>query len=442
MNNKRALLLVVVISFWAVFILLSACIFYVFDESRYTVESQFPFSQIILRHLLWWGIWIGLTFAVLAVCQRFPITTTPFRNTLIHILTFALATSCHIGFVGIVLQNTVPPEMMLIRQTRRGMLTRLLTDTLFSPQKYVDGDTQFHRQGDTILVSKIPTESAEAVKKLNEAFHRTRILRGVVPMNFLLYCLIVGAWSAFNYYRLFRERELRTKELQVLSAQLQAELIQAQLQALRSQLQPHFLFNTLNSISALVRAEQKQNAIQMLTQLGALLRYVLEEAKDDFVPLEQELKFIRRYISIEEIRFQNKLVHQITIVPDDLAQALVPNLILQPLVENAVKHGLADHLGSVGIVHITATKGLRDDGSAFLSIEIADNGVGLPPDWNMAASAEIGLRNIQSRLEHLYADKASLRLWNRPDGGVIARLTFPLEFGSYSLRSIDSSSMT
>lgn len=426
MNNKRTLLLVVVVSFWTVFILLSACIFYVFDESRYTVESQFPFSQIILRHLLWWGIWIGLTFAVLAICQRFPITTAPFRNILIHITAFAVVTSCHIGFVEIVLQNTVPPEMMLIRQTRRGMLTRLLTDTLFSPQKYVEGDRQFHRQGDTIVVSKIPTENAEAVKKLNEAFHRTRILRGVVPVNFLLYCLIVGAWSAFNYYRLFRERELHAKELQILSAQLQAELIQAQLHALRSQLQPHFLFNTLNSIVALVRSEQKQNAIQMLTQLGALLRYVLEEAKDDFVTLEQELHFIRGYISIEEIRFQNKLVHHIAVTPE-VSNVHVPNLILQPLIENAVKHGLTNHLGTTHIIHISAFRRLDHDETAHLCIEIADNGVGLPPGWDMTQMTGIGLQNVQSRLQHIYGEMASLELHNRPDGGVVARVCLPME---------------
>lgn len=427
MNNKRIFLLVVVVSFWAVFILLSAFIFYVFDETRFTVESQFPFSQIILRHLLWWVIWIGLTFVVLAICQRFPITTQPFRNVLIHILTFAVLTSCHIGFVEIVLQNTIPPEMMLIRQTRRGMLARILTDTLFSPQKYVEGDTQFRRHGDTIIVSKIPTENAAAVKKLNEAFHLTRILRGMVPVNFLLYCLIVGAWHAFNYYRLFRERELHTKELQVLSAQLQAELVQAQLHALRSQLQPHFLFNTLNSIVALVRAEQKSNAIQMLSQLGALLRYVLEEANDDFVSVEQELCFIRQYISIEEIRFQNKLIHKLFVAPA-VAEAYLPNLILQPLVENAVKHGLANHLGSVGIIHITASQRLHHDESPFLCIEVSDNGVGLPPHWVLAHSAGIGLSNVQSRLEHIYGNKASLDLRNRPDGGVIARICLPLEF--------------
>jgi two-component sensor histidine kinase len=426
MNNKRLLLLVVVVSFWTVFILLSACIFYVFDESRYTVESQFPFSQIILRHLLWWGIWIGLTFAVLAICQRFPITTVPFRNILIHILAFAVLTSCHIGFVEIVLQNTVPPEMMLIRQTRRGMLRRLLTDTLFSPQKYVEGDTQFHRQGDTIFVSKIPTENAAEVKKMNDAFHLTRILRGIVPMNFLLYCLIVGAWHAFNYYRLFRERELHAKELQVLSAQLQSELVQAQLHALRSQLQPHFLFNTLNSIVALVRSEQKQNAIQMLTQLGALLRYVLEEAKDDFVTLEQELHFIRGYISIEEIRFHNKLIHHVTVEPE-VSKAQIPNLILQPLIENAVKHGLSNHLGTAHIIHISAFQRFYHDETAFLCIEIADNGVGLPPGWNMAQTTGIGLQNVQSRLQHIYGEKASLDLRNRPDGGVIARICLPME---------------
>lgn len=426
MNNKRALLLVVVVSFWAVFILLSASIFYVFDESRFTVESQFPFVQIILRHLLWWLVWIGLTFAVLSICQRFPITTSPVRNVFVHILTFAVVTSFHIGFVEVVLRNTVSPEMMLIRQTKRGMLSRLLTDTLFSPQKYVEGDTQFSRQGDTILVSKIPTPDAETLKKLNDAFHLTRILRGVIPMNFLLYCLIVGAWHAFNYYRLFRERELHTKELQILSAQLQAELVQAQLQALRSQLQPHFLFNTLNSIVALVRAEQKQNAIQMLTQLGALLRYVLEEANDDFVSVEQELSFIRRYISIEEIRFQSKLIHKLTVAPDVL-EAQIPNLILQPLVENAVKHGLANHIGSVGIIHITVSRHSRHDESPFLCIEIADNGVGLPPNWNIAHSAGIGLNNVFSRLQHIYGDAASLELTNRPDGGVSARLCLPLE---------------
>jgi sensor histidine kinase YesM len=196
-------------------------------------------------------------------------------------------------------------------------------------------------------------------------------------------------------------------------ARLQAELTQAQLQALKMQLHPHFLFNTLNSISSFLRTDV-ETADEMIGQLGDFLRLTLQNPGSGEIVLEKELEFLKRYLAIEQLRFQDRLQTQFEIDADTLP-ALVPNLILQPVVENAVRHGISQRAGT-GKIRITAR---RRNGQ--LQILISDNGPGLPEHIQEG----IGLTATRDRLRRMYGIQGSLDLANQSEGGVVATLAIP-----------------
>ena len=230
-----------------------------------------------------------------------------------------------------------------------------------------------------------------------------------VDSNLFQYFVIVAVTHSLDYYRLYRERRLQT-------AELSAELARAQLEVLKMQLQPHFLFNTLNSIAELVH-EDPAAADRMVTRLGDFLRLSLDHAGRQEVPLRQELEFLHAYLDIERIRFGDRLRVRQNVAPET-QDAYVPNLVLQPLVENAIRHGIAQHARS-GLIEITA----RRHGDR-LELEVGDNGGGLlaPTD---SLHEGIGLGNTRSRLQRLYGEEHSLMLRNRTMGGVIVTLTMP-----------------
>jgi two-component sensor histidine kinase len=234
-------------------------------------------------------------------------------------------------------------------------------------------------------------------------------LRSIFDLDFLIYWGVLGAGVAFTYYQKYREGELH-------AVALQAQLAQAQLQALKMQLHPHFLFNTLNAIAALVRKNENLQATDMIAGLSDLLRLALENAGTQEVSLRQELEFLERYLAIEQIRFGDRLRVQMQIAPETLA-ARVPNLILQPLVENAIRHGVASR-SSAGTIAIRAT---RDIG--VLHLQIADDG----PGFSAAAqtSAGVGLTNTRARLQRLYGTSQKLVLENAKHGGAVVTLGIP-----------------
>jgi two-component system LytT family sensor kinase len=158
-------------------------------------------------------------------------------------------------------------------------------------------------------------------------------MKGSFGPDLLVYSLIVGSWYAIEYYRRYREREFQ-------AAQLETQLAQAQLDTLRMQLHPHFLFNTLNGIVGLVRDHKNEAAVNMLVGLSDLLRHTLEHSERQEVELKEELKFINLYLRIQQMRFSDRLKIKMDIDPSTM-QALVPNLLLQPLVENALRHGIS-----------------------------------------------------------------------------------------------------
>ncbi|HSU14404.1 sensor histidine kinase [Longimicrobium sp.] len=230
----------------------------------------------------------------------------------------------------------------------------------------------------------------------------------------IVYSGIVAAGLARDYSLRYRARQDEATHLQAETAQLRAQLAEARLSALRSQIDPHFLFNTLNAVSALVERDPR-GVRRMIARLSELLRHSLEGAAEAEVTLRKEVEFVERYLEIMRIRFQGSLEVE-TEVEAEVMDALVPNLILQPLVENAVKHGVS-RMKEGGLIRIHA---FRDDGRVVLSVR--DNGPGL----SQATPREgVGVRNTRQRLEQLYGDAQALHLRPAEGGGVEAEVTLP-----------------
>jgi two-component system LytT family sensor kinase len=230
-------------------------------------------------------------------------------------------------------------------------------------------------------------------------------------LELFTYFVIAGAALAINYYQKYRENELQ-------AAELRAQLSQAQLEALRLQLQPHFLFNTLNNIVGLIRNNENREAVRMTTDLSSLLRHVLEHAGRQEVSLREEMELLERYLSIQQMRFSDRLKVELQIDRDTL-EAKVPSLILQPIVENALRHGIAAREAG-GTVSLSAS---RSNGS--LKINVFNDGPTLPPGWRHARRDGIGLANTEARLDRLYGHAGRLEVYNRDTSGVEATLTIP-----------------
>lgn len=226
----------------------------------------------------------------------------------------------------------------------------------------------------------------------------------------LLYWTILSIGYAVDHYGRFRERELA-------ASQLETQLVQADLRTLRMQLNPHFLFNALHTIAALVRTGDQKNAVRVTAGLGGLLRRMLDEARDQEVPLSQELDFIRSYLEIEQLRFPDRLAVGIDI-PAALLEAMVPQFILQPLVENAIRHGIAPNRAA-GRIDISAR--LRGD---RLSLTVRDDGTGR---YATAQPFGVGLTNTQARLTGLYGADCRLEVRDAAGGsGTEAVVELPL----------------
>jgi LytS/YehU family sensor histidine kinase len=184
------------------------------------------------------------------------------------------------------------------------------------------------------------------------------------------------------------------------------------------QLQPHFLFNALNTVAMLVRQGESQTAVRMLARLSDLLRALLDESGGQEVSLEEELDLLARYMEIEQVRFADRLTFR-TEVTDDARGALVPAFLLQPLAENAVRHGIA-RTAAAAAIELRAD---RADGELRMCLH--NDGPPLPADWSMDGYARIGLRNTAARLHHLYGAAGTLEVGNAAAGGVEVRITIP-----------------
>lgn len=324
--------------------------------------EQVPFIAAVVWAMPFWYLWAILVPAVVFVARRLPIERTRWiSRTALHL---AIA----IGFAFV---HSLP---------------------MFAIQ-------WFAQPGESL---DLANRSPIAMLMVFVAYEFTS--------NMLAYGTIVGVTHAIGFYRRFRERQLA-------AIQLETQLARAQVRALRMQLNPHFLFNAMNSIAMLIRHQERDEAVRTVAGLSDLLRYVLEDTREQEVPLQQELEFVQRYLAIEEVRFRDRLEVRIDAEPVTL-DALVPNLILQPLVENAIRHGIAKRAAARSVL-VSARKSGGD-----LVLEVTDDGPGLA----QAPSPEgngVGLRNTQERLRQLYGERQAFEIDNGPLQGAVARVSLP-----------------
>ncbi|HEX8335221.1 MAG TPA: histidine kinase, partial [Pyrinomonadaceae bacterium] len=233
-----------------------------------------------------------------------------------------------------------------------------------------------------------------------------RLVFANLDHRLLVYWIIVVISHAADYYQRYREGELRAS--------------QAQLQALKMQLHPHFLFNALHSVSALIHADPDA-ADKMIARLGDFLRLTLDSAAAQEVTLKQELEFLNCYLDIERTRFRDRLTTHIDADPQVL-DCVVPNLILQPIVENAIRHGVSQRAAH-GHVEVRAERA-----GDRLRLEVRDNGRGLPEGAEACRAKQggVGLANTRARLQQLYGGDFRFELRNAPAGGVVVTLEIPL----------------
>lgn len=346
------------ITFWTVVALVSAAYFWTWRRMAGLTEL-WTWPMLIVAKVLVWYVWALVTLLILKLGRKFrPEGTSWLRWGLIHL-----------GFsIAIV-----------------GLYMIYYTVSLLS-----------------LRSASLELESLSANFGLLSSWHQS--------FFFLAYWAIIGIDYALDYYRRYRERELRTM-------QLERRLAQAQVDALRAQLQPHFLFNTLHMISTLMHRDAA-SADRMLTKLSDMLRMTLKNVDRQEITLNEELELTRLYLEIQRSRFKDRLQIEVA-VPSELYDAQVPNLLLQPLVENAIQHGVAPH-SNQALVRIAA---VRSNGSLTLTVE--DNGPGLPENWSLETS-RIGLTNTRERLRQLYGENYSFELASRPEGGVAAVVRLPL----------------
>jgi len=234
------------------------------------------------------------------------------------------------------------------------------------------------------------------------------------------YWMVIGVQRGVLYYRRYQERSQELLKIELRASELQSQLMSAQLQALKMQLQPHFLFNTLNAITVLVRQQKSKDAEQMLGHLSDLLRGVLEDVDAQEVSLRRELEYLQLYLAIERVRFPDRL--RVEIATDPAAQeASVPQLILQPIVENAIRHGIG-RSSSAGRIIISASK-VNDT----MELRVQDDGPGLAAGES-SNDRGIGLANTRSRLQQLYGERASLEIENSGHGGVVVTMAIPFHY--------------
>jgi signal transduction histidine kinase len=318
----------------------------------------------LIGNMPWWYGWAALTPVAFALAARFRIDRPPVgRRIAVHVVAAGALSVIHLFAVG-----------MLFFHTR--------------PTGFPSFWKQFDAWTDNFLM-----------------------------LDMLTYVAIVGAWYAMEYYGRARRSELSEAQLEARAAQLESRMTAARLDALRMELNPHFLFNTLNAISGLVRRKENEAAVQTLARLGDLLRATLDREGEQEVPLDVELDFLRLYLEIERIRYGDRLTVSFGIEPGTV-DALGPTLILQPLVENAVRHGIAKKPGP-GRIEIDAFRAGED-----LVLRVMDTGSGfgtLPTNGERG----VGLSNTRARIEELYGAGARLDLANGDDGGAMVTVVLP-----------------
>jgi sensor histidine kinase YesM len=239
-----------------------------------------------------------------------------------------------------------------------------------------------------------------------------RYLASDLITNIAIFWIVFALFRSIGYYQRFREREHA-------AARLQAQLVEARLQALQMQLNPHFLFNTLNSVSSLMRSDP-DSADEMLERLSSLLRITLAKGQAQKIRLQEEMEVVQLYVSIQQLRFGDRVRHNIHVAPE-VWDALVPTMILQPIVENAYVHGIAKSLGAGAITIEAGIKGDR------LRVSICNFGTGPKPFQDASARQGVGIANVKARLQLHYGSRQSFSLRELVPGEVTALFLLPFE---------------
>lgn len=336
-----------------------------------TFTSQPPkFAQLLALNLSYWYSWAILAPGIIWLGRRFPFDRRTWKRVVpVHLAGVLAATVLHVGL-------TVAGRLLIFRAS---------------------GDF-----GGTWLLE------AQRMFFLN------------FDWETMTYWAILGVSHALRYHYEAQDRALR-------ESQLETRLIEAQLQSLQRQLQPHFLFNTLNTISALMHRDVNA-ADDMIARLSELLRVSLQTVSVQEVPLQQELDFLRKYLEIEQTRFRDRLSVVFDVDPATL-DVMVPNLILQPLVENAIKHGIGPR-PSPGQVVVRARRA-----PGMLELEVRDNGVGMSDATLSDFNRGVGLANTRSRLQHLYDLSHRFEFRQPADGGLSVVMAIPLVEASEDIAS-------
>ena len=235
----------------------------------------------------------------------------------------------------------------------------------------------------------------------------------------MTYWEVLGVQYGIGYYQNYQERKQEALRLELRASELQSQLVQAQLGVLKMQLQPHFLFNTLNAIMVLVRQQKSKDAEQTLAHLSDLLRCVLEDVEAQEVPLRRELEYLQLYLSIEQVRFQDRLRVEIS-ADSAILDAALPQMVLQPVVENAIRHGVGKS-AAAGRIKISAVRS-----NDTLELRVQDDGPGFSSEGPVGKhSTGIGLTNTRARLKQLYGEEARLTTGNGEPRGAVVTITIP-----------------
>ena len=334
-------------------------------------ERQQPFAVLLALNTTYWYAWAVLVPGILWVARRYRFGRQTWRQAAaVHVVSVVLFTAAHAAL-------------------------------------YVSA---------RIVIMKVVGRDASWWSYFQEQFFFN------FDFEMMTYWAVVGLSHALDLDREAQERALT-------AADLNTRLAEARLKSLQQQLHPHFLFNTLHTISALMHRD-RQAADDMLIRLSDLLRLSLDRTDRQYVSLKDEIDFLRKYLEIEQTRFGDRLRVHMAIDPDTL-DAAVPNLLLQPLVENAVKHGLAPKIGG-GVIEViaerTGSKERREGvpGDADLRLIVRDNGTGMSRQALNAFNTGVGLSNTRARLEHLYGSRHSFGFDTPPGGGLSITVVIPL----------------
>ena len=330
--------------------------------------TQRPLLAVLRDQALWWVLWMLLMPAVIALGRQFRFDGGRWRvNGVIHLALAIVLSVAHIAAFGALYFWAVGPF------------------------------TWAPTAGRTIMV----------------------FTGRYLATDVLLYAGAIGVYYAFDYFARYRRLAIEAAQAESRTARLQLNLAEARIHALRMELNPHFLFNALNSVAGLVRKRQHDAAVDMLARLGDLFRTTLDREMPSEVPLVEEVAYLARFVEIELVRFGDRLRVSWEI-DADVQTAFVPPLILQPLVENALRHGVGRRPGPAQLRIGARRTGLH------LELTVRDSGEGLPAADGRGPREGIGLSNTRARLTELYGpDVASVEVADVPGGGVCARIQLP-----------------